>query len=310
MKITMRNRPATISAAMIVVMLAACSPAPPPATRTEPAAPAKPALTEGFGAAWAMDPMWDDGQAEVALYEAKRPQYGKIESYESVFIVVKEDFNPQLYVKADAPYDGKRLLPVLKLNAVHSYWTDRYPYHYLLSVFVRRSDPASLVKLALGSQEWCGATFKMVKTWGGRPELLYHTYWDGEGDAARPLDLRPGDLLEDQMPLSLRSLKFAPGLELRRRILPSLISNNLHGYGGFTDATLHVAGEEEIRTPAGRFAAWKLEVKFGEVQQTWWFEKAETHILLRMDSSDGRTWLLKSRTRKPYWTEPTFRPAM
>ncbi len=234
-------------------MLAGLGPAPRSAAQTPPA----------FDSSWSRDPLWDDGQAEVSLYEAKRPQYGKSETYEAVFIVVKEDFDAKLLVKADPPYEGRQLLPVLKLNAIHSYWTPNYPYHFLASVFVRRDDPGALVKLSVGSQEWCGNTFKLVKT-APRPELTVHSYFDGEGDAVRPLDLRSGDLLEDQLPLALRGLVFAPGLEVRRRILPSLISNKLGRAPQFLDAAITVVGEENLATPAGRFAAWKVSVKFGE----------------------------------------------
>ena len=271
---------------------------------------AQPAASDAFDPSWATDPLWDDGQAEVALYEARRPQYGKIEAYEAVFIVVKEDFNPQLNVKADPPYEGKTLLPVLKLNAVHSYWTDNYPYHYLLSVFVRRADPVRLVKLSLGSQEWCGNTFKEIIAAGGRPELHFHSYFDGQSDGDRPLDLRPGDLLEDQLPLVLRGLRFAPGLEFRQRLLPSLISNNLRAPVEFREATIKVEGEEKISTPTGNFPAWKVRLQAGDLDQTWWFEKAAPHTLLKMDSSDGRAWLLKAHTRKPYWQAPTYHPGM
>lgn len=265
---------------------------------------------DAFDAAWATDSLWDDGQAEVTLYQANRPQYGKSETYEAVLIVVKEDFNPRLNVKADSPYEGKNLLPVLKLNAIHSYWTDNYPYHYLLSVFVRRADPAGLVKLTLGSQEWCGNTFKQVSTAGGRAELHFHSYFDGQGDAARPLDLRPGDLLEDQLPLVLRGLRFAPGLEVRRRLLPSLISNSLRAPPELRPAVIKVEGEERVSTPAGNFPGWKVRLTAGDLEQTWWFEKAAPHALLKMESSDGRAWLLKARTRKPYWQSPTYKPAM
>jgi hypothetical protein len=275
------------------------------APSVSPSPPAPPA----FDSSWSRDPLWDDGQAEVALYQAKRPQYGKIETYEAVFIVVKEDFNSQLLVKADAPFEGKQLLPVLKLNAAHSYWTPNYPYHYLASVFVRRDDPAALVKLTVGSQEWCGNTFKEVKTFPN-PQLTFHTYWDGEGDGTRALEYRSGDLLEEQLPLVLRGLAFAPGLEVRRRLLPSLLSNKLGKGPQFLDATITVIGEESVATPAGRLAAWKVGVKFGDIQQTWWFEKAAPHTLVKMESSDGRAWLLKARTRKPYWQAPTFHPEM
>lgn len=271
--------------------------------RTAPAV-----VVESFDPSWAVDPLWDDGQAEVALYQAQRPQYGKIESYQAVFIVTKEDFNPKLLVKADPPYQGKPLLPVLKLNAVHSYWTPNYPYHFLASVFVRRSDPTTLVKLTVGSQEWCGNTFKEVKNAGAQAELNYHSYFDGEGDGTRALDLRPGDLLEDQLPLALRGLEFAPGREVQLRILPSLISNSLRQPPQFVSASVKVVGEETLSTPAGSFSAWKVNLKMGDLEQTWWFEQASPHMLLKMESSDGRAWLLKDRTRKPYWQTPTYQP--
>lgn len=261
-----------------------------------------------FTAQWSQDPLWDDGRAEVALYAARRPQYGKIAAYEAVFIVVKEDFDPQLLVKADPPAAGRRLQPVLKFNAAHSYWTDLYPYHFLLSAFVRRDDPASLVKMTLGSQEWCGNTFKLVRATRGRAELTHHTYWDGEGDGTRPLEMGPGDLYEDQLPVVLRGLAFAPGLEVRRRIVPSLISNALRGSLAPLAATIRVEGEETVDTPAGAIAAWRVRVEQGTLAQTWWFEKAAPHILVKMESSDGRAWTLKSRVRKAYWQEPTFRP--
>ena len=301
-----RNRWLPLSLFLAVSLLAACTPAPPTRADASAALPADVATL--FDPAWSQDALWDDGQAEVALYDARRPQYGKIESYQAVFIVVKEDFDRQLHVKADPPFQAKTLLPVLKLNAYHSYWTDNYPYSFLLSVFVRRDDPARLVKLTLGSQEWCGNTFKEVTTWGAHPALEFHSYFDGQGDATRPLDLRPGDLLEDQLPLALRTLHFAPGLELHRRILPSLISNNMRRPPVFVSATITVVGEETVETRAGAHAAWKVKVAMGELQQTWWFAKAAPHTMLKMESSDGRAWLLRERTRKPYWRVPTFHP--
>lgn len=283
-------------------------PAAPPANAAPTAATT--AAASAYDFSWSRAPLWDDGQAEVSLYRARRPQYGKIESYEALFIVVKEDFNPSLHVKADNPQPG-RSLPVLKLNQVHSYWTPRYPYHFLASVFVRRDRPPDLVKLTVGSQEWCGNTFKEVQTWGGRPQLVFHTYFDGEGDGAGPLAFAAGDLFEDQLPLALRSLAFAPGLTLRTRIVPSLISNNLRRPLDPVPATVTVVGEEKLATAgAGTRTAWKVSLAMGQVEQTWWFAKEAPHTLLRMDSSDGRAWLLKATTRKPYWKVATYRPAM
>ncbi len=298
---------------VLAAVMAGCAPAPRESSKGPPAAPAalagSPQEDSALGAAWARDALWDDGQAEVSLYDARRPQYGRQESYQALLIVVKEDFNRKHHVKADPPFAGKDTFAVLKLNAAHSYWTANYPYNFLASVFVHRDNPASLVKLTVGSQEWCGNTFKEITTWGAAPALVSHSYFDGEGDATQPLDLRPGDLIEDQLPLVLRGLRFAPGLSVERRLLPSLISNNLRRAPHFIPATIAVEGEEPLVTGAGRAQAWKVAVRWADISQTWWLEKAAPHTVLKMESSDGRWWLLRSRTRKPYWREPTFRPA-
>ena len=294
---------------LLISAVAACSAVP----QEETSALASTSAAETarvYDFSWSRDPLWDDGRAEVALYDARRPQYGKVESYQAVFIVVKEDFNRQHYVKAEPPFEGKDTFPVLKLNTVHSYWTDNYPYHFMESVFVRRDDPTALVKLTLGSQEWCGNTFKEITTWDSTPQLVSHSYFDGQGDASRPLDLRPGDLLEDQLPLVLRSLRFEPGLEFKRRLLPSLISNSLRRVPEFVQATIGVVGEEMVEAGAGGLAAWKVRIAWEKIEQTWWFEKAAPHTLLKMESSGGRSWVLRERMRKAYWGEPTYQPEM
>lgn len=290
------------------LVLAACARG--PSGQAEFAARSSPDDARVYDFSWSRDPLWDDGQAEVALYTARRPQYGKIESYEALLIVVKEVFNRRLHVKAEPPYEGKDPFPVLKLNASHQYWTPNYPYHFLLSVYVRQDVPTSLVKVTLGSQEWCSNTFKEVRTWGRRPELIFHSYFDGESDGARPLDLRPGDLLEDQLPVALRSIKFAEGLKFERRIMPSLISNNMRTPLNFATANITVAGQEEVGTGLGRLPAWKVNLQSEGFHQSWWFERSPLHGLLKMESSDGRFWALKSRTRRRYWKGPTYRPEM
>ncbi|MDP6776950.1 MAG: hypothetical protein QGI83_09305, partial [Candidatus Latescibacteria bacterium] len=161
---------------------------------------------EAGDATWGSQKVWDDGLAEVAVYDATRTVYGKTRSFETVVITVKEDLNAAFHVKADPPYDDKQLIPAFKMNIVSKIQTENYPYRYLTSVFVSRSDVSRLIKMTVGSQEWCGNTFKLLKTWGGRPALEYHSYWDGQGDGSFPLEWDASTLAEDQLVLSLRSL--------------------------------------------------------------------------------------------------------
>lgn len=260
-------------------------------------------LSKFFERDWATDPVWDDGQAEVATYAARRMQYGKLREFDAVFITVKEDFNRKYYVKANPPYEGKSLLPVLKLNIAQTYQTENYPYHFLTSVFVLRADATTLVKLTSASQEWCGNTFKEIRNWGETPELAFHSYWDGQGDGYYPLGLQLGGLLEDQLPLSLRALRFTPGLRFRTRVYPSTINNQAIP-GRWQEAEFSVAGEENLATPAGVIPSWKVVMKTATGETLFWYEKAAPNIMVKLAAPDAREFLLKSRERRQYWTLP------
>ena len=249
---------------------------------------------------WGKNPIWDDGLAEVAVYRAERPVYGKTRTYGSVLITVKEDFNAAFHTKADPPYDAKQLIPILKMNRVSEIRTENYPYRYLTSIFVQRENALRLVKMTVGSQEWCGNTFKEVKTWGGKPELIYHSYWDGQGDGSYPLDWGPDVLLEDQLPLSLRGLPFSNGYRMACRLLPTQITNKAEK-PKIIPATVRVAGQDEITVPAGAISCWRVDVMFQDAQQTYWFEKDFPNILVRFQSSDGRSLMLEKRERRTYW---------
>ena len=259
-----------------------------------------PAAQPESSPSWGMNPIWDDGLAEVATYEAGRTVYGKVRRFETVLITVKEDFNETFHVKADSPYEGKRLLPILKLNVASSIATENYPYHYLTSVFVRRDDVFRLVKLTNGSQEWCGNTFKLIRTWGDRPEFVFHSYWDGQGDGSYPLEWGEADLAEDQLPIALRGLPFKVGYRRGCRLIDTQISNQA-GAPKPTDAEIRVVAEETVPSGAGRVPCWRVEVTRSGSTQRYWIEKAFPNILVKFESPDGRSLFLKGRERRKYW---------
>lgn len=249
---------------------------------------------------WGLDPVWDDGRAEVATYEAARTVYQQPRRFETVLITVKEDFTKAFYVKADPPSDGKDLLTVLKLNIVSEIPTEQYPYRYLTSVFVDRAQPMRVVKMTTSSQEWCGNTFKEFIGWDGRPRLIFYSYFDHQGDGTYLVDLRAGDLLEDQIPVSFRSLSFKPGLEFVTHFIETQITNQV-SMPRLLDAAITVTGLEPIETGIGTIPSWNVEVKAESLTQHYWFEQASPNILTRFTSSDGRQLVLKARTRRKYW---------
>jgi hypothetical protein len=254
---------------------------------------------EFYRAEWGLDPLWDDGQAEVATYKALSMIYGKSRSHETTLITVKEDFNPKLFVKADNPADQGSHPVVFKLNIAASIPADNYTYHFLTSVFVRREDVSKMFKLTVGSQEWCGNTFKEIRNWDPTPAFVYHSYFDGEGDGSRSLEILPGDLFEDQLPVTLRSLHFKEGLHYKSRIAHSLISNRAEP-PRLSDSEITVAGKEFINT----IDCWRVQIESEGLSQTYWMEAGYPNILVKSISSDGREMLLKDRSRRKYWLRP------
>lgn len=280
---------------MIPLLLAAALtlPAPPPA-----GLPIDPAF--------AASPVWDDGKAEVAHYEAHRVVYGIDRSFETTLITVKEEFDARTAVKADEPYEGRTLTTVLKLNIVSRIPTTNYPYDYLTSIFVRRDDPRVLVKAAGSSQEWCGTTFKEVVTWDGPPRLLFHSYFDGQADGSHPIELDTGRLLEDQLLLVMRAVAPPSGEGTLVAVHESLISNAVPRAPAARLLSLVNAGEETVLTPAGRFETTRYDLRDGTAKAgavlSYWIEKASRRALVRFTAADGRSLLLKEITRRDYWS--------
>ena len=250
--------------------------------------------------AWGRHAMWDDGLAEVAVYQSQRVVYGKLRTFETTLITVKEDFNAAYHAKAEPPYKGKSLLAILKLNVVAEIHTEHYPYRYLTSVFVDRNDVGRVIKMTVGSQEWCGNTFKEVRAWGGKHELAYHSYWDGEGDGVYAMDWTADTMLEDQLALSLRALPFAKGHKRQADIIPTQVSNRAVRPVA-EPGRIHVVGRERIESGGESSDAWRVEVSFGETRQTYWFQETHPNIMLRFESSDGRHHQLDHWSRRTYW---------
>lgn len=50
--------------------------------------------------------------------------------------------------------------------------------------------------------------------------------------------------------------------------------------------TLEVAGQESVEVPAGRFQAWRLEIRSGGREQVAWYAVQGTHPLVKYDNGD------------------------
>lgn len=252
---------------------------------------------------WAQDGIWDDGQAEVAKYDAERFIYGKKRSFEYVFVLVKEVFNEAYRVKTD-DYGRKDLYEVMKVNKFCRIETQAYPYHYLTSVFFKKTSPARVHKLTNTSQEWCGNTAKSFLDDGRNYVFDFISYWDGQGNGQK--EIKAGPWFEDQLSYTLRALRFRDGLSFQVPLYPMQINSYAEAptvvaaniavtktaRPSFTDTTSNLGTE-----------AWKVDVSMENgLESSYWFGTEYPNYLLKMESSDGRKLRLKSVERDAYWS--------
>jgi hypothetical protein len=257
---------------------------------------------EHFDHDWAMNDMWEQGEAEVAKYEAQREIYGKPRNFEYVYVLVKETFNEEYKVKTD-DYSRDDLFDVMKINKFCRIPTENYPYHYLTSVFYRREQPATTYKLTNTSQEWCGNTSKYFLHDGRRYRFGYNSYWDGEGIGETRIE---GDMMfEDQLSHALRALNFSEGLTFGQRVAESQVSSHARVPRVY-DATFTVSRVNDLTLntgyKAGDAPVWKVSVQLdADKVNHYWFSGEYPNILLKQESWDGRRLELKERYMDAYW---------
>lgn len=262
----------------------------------------EPVTTLPVDPSWAASSLWDDGQAEVAHYNAKRTVYGKSRSFEQVMITVKEAFNAEYNVKTD-DYSRDDLFTVMKVNLFARIMTDVYPYHYLTSIFLQRNEPGLVHKLTTGSQEWCGNTMKGFYQTDSGLVVRYDSYWDGEGAGQRTL--MDGPVFEDQLCYSLRALRFEDDMEFKVEVYPTVISSKvgpMEPFGArFTvrNDQIDLTGEY---SKGASLPCWRVDMDRADgATATWWIAQEAPNHLLKFRHSDGRTLVLTKVERDAYW---------
>jgi hypothetical protein len=236
--------------------------------------------------AFGTDPLWSDGNAEVAAYDARDVLYGVRRASRAVLIVVAEDLSPETLVKADAPRPGHSVR-VLKLNHVRSIQTGMYAYEQMLSAFL---DATALrpVKLSMASHDWCGNTF--VEWRRDRNVMSIRSYFDAIAD--RDVPVGPGDaLFYDALPLKLRGLDFARTRSGTIRLIETVFTIR---------PQVSPAAEARLEVRAGP-KRYRVEITRGEKRDALEFERGFPHRLVLWERADGAVLTLRSARRIRYW---------
>ncbi len=240
--------------------------------------------TSGFSAEWGKSKIWNDGRAEVAFYDSERVVEGKVRAFKEQILIKKE---------GDA----------LKMNIVQKFEAENFPASYLITVYAKQEDVAAPVKITVGSQDWIGNHLKIYKE-GSLQVISDH---EGEPDQVIPLALNQGDMFEDQLPLALRKTPFLKDYEFNARIWGGM-ADSRSVKPGSTDAVIKVVGEEIVRSRAGSLPCWIVKVTKNGLDDTYWFEKKEPHILTKMVTAEGSKRLLTGRARWTFWDRRIPKP--
>ena len=171
-------------------------------------------------AAWFADRAWEDGAAEVSVFQGTFRKYGTWRDAQVRDYVIGEHLDAEELTKRERETD----VPVLKANRLVRFQTGTYEYRLMASLFFDRRD-GQLVKATGSSQEGCGIAFQR---WDRNARSLsYDTYWEGEGAGARELGKGGHTFFVDELPFVAPRLARGAGIT----VLPSLTNSNLRGFG-------------------------------------------------------------------------------
>lgn len=265
---------------------------------------------DSFTRAWRDDPVWHDGQAEVAEYEATRTIYGAERKYTARIMTNKEHLSPDTWTKSS----GSNGIPVFKLHVREDVPTEAYTYHYSTMCYVGVDDLQSY-KIDMGSQEDCGATFKQFIQRDGELSWRQFSYFPGEGGHQQTNEKERPSTFENALPLILRGFPFDQPGQPRFDLLPNQTSTHLTPVdtGRFM---IERVGKQTLELPHGRVEAYHLRVVYDGTKgfpgpelavREYWFaaDPGLQHIMVKYEGpapGGGRvTYALKSVERRAYW---------
>lgn len=278
---------------------------------TPASAPAAANPMAGFTRAWRDDPIWHDGQAEIATYEATRVIYGKPRTYLARLMTNKEFADPVTKTKssaADPAASGGR--EAFKHHLREDVPTDRYTYHFSTMAYVGVADLKSL-KLDVGSQEDCGATFKQYINHKGTLTWNQFSYFPDQGHRSGTYNPPPGLVFENGLSLILRGFPFDdPIKDVKIDLLSNQTTSKLSDAEP-QPAHLIYSGKQTLELPIGTTEAHLIvlvgdKAGRGEASpRNYWFaadgKPPMLHALVQYKGADGTIYKLKSLERRAYW---------
>lgn len=268
-----------------------------------------------FTRSWRDDPIWYDGQAEVAIYDATRTIYGTARCYTARLYTNKEHASAETFTKS--PEVGQPpARAVFKHHLREDIPTVNYNYHFSTMCYVGTDDLKSL-KLDLGSQEDCGATFKQYINHAGKLTWSQFSYFPNQGRREGAYRSSPNLAFHDALSLILRGYPFDnPPPPLNLDILRDQTTNK-HSSSEPEPVRVGYQDKETLDLPIGQIVAHHLVLhrtirsttrdpnNVATYTEDYWFaaDPALLHVMVQYRNRSGRkiTYKLRSLQRRAYW---------
>lgn len=265
----------------LLLILSASSPGPTPVPR---------------GGGWLRLQRWDDGLAQVCLYEGRQLKYGNLVPSSLEMITIREALDPGRLVKASA---AQNAWPVMKMNLTRRTRTGVYEYVQMASVFVHR-DSGRLVKLATTSSEWCGTSFSQLECREGQAELLISNYFPNGGTKRENLNPDALPIFDEQLPIFLKQrldeLQAGETFLLAQPLL-----NHKPRYAVATAEVLTVESGSERLADGSEQPVRRIRLRTETGVQTYAFAETPLRSLIAWQNEAGEYYRLRKEMFLDYW---------
>lgn len=254
-----------------------------------------------FTSTWRNDPVWNDGLAEVAEYDATRDIYGVAREYTARLYTNKEFASPVTFTKAD----GGQRRSVFKHHLRDDIPTENYTYHYSTMCYVGATDLKSL-KIDMGSQEDCGASFKQFVNHNGTVTWRQLTYFPQQGRREGKYRPTANFAYQDALSLVLRGYPFDTPRDVDIQLLPDQTTTR---WSPVKPAAAHVTyiGRGMLDLPIGKVDAHHVRVVAAadKTQHDYWLHADGSapllHMMVQYRGPGGMTYRIRTVKREAYW---------
>ncbi len=255
-----------------------------------------------FTRSWRDHPIWHDGKAEIAVYEATRSIYGQPRKYSARLYTNKEHASAK--TKTKAPDNQGRA--VFKHHLREDVTTDNYNYHFSTMCFVGTDDLKSL-KIDMGSQEDCGATFKQYVNHADTCVWSQFSYFPEEGHVAGSYPSPANLVFQDALSLVLRGYPFEDPVPPIGLMVLGDQTTTRHSSPEPIPMQLTYLGHDTCDLPIGKIDAYHLRleaVDHAAVHDYWFSQSAKApwlHVMVKYQGPAGLVYQLEQLERRSYW---------